>query len=127
MSLLVNNSFKSHSGLDLDFKIDCDALTDFDLETLASIVSKKYSFSDVFGIPMGGLRFAAALDKYCTKNSFDVLVVDDVMTTGNSFRDFKNEWFLDDDNVIGITIFSRGYKNTPEWVNSIFTLNSNFN
>ena len=55
MNLFVKENFISHSGNKLDFKIECDALTDEDIECIAYIISKKYTFSNVFGIPRGRL------------------------------------------------------------------------
>ena len=87
--------FTSHAGLSLGWKIECDDLTDNDLETLANLVSKQVKFGSVYGIPRGGVRLAKALEQYCIPYDtalYDImwyprLVVDDVFTTGKSIRD----------------------------------------
>ena len=114
MNLFERKTFNSHSGLPLQWKVECDALTDKDLSTLAFLVSLKFQFGTVIGVPTGGLRFAAALQPYCT--SGPRLVVDDVLTTGNSIMEYKE---FDDD--IGVVIFSRGI--CPDWVTPIFHTN----
>lgn len=53
MNLFVDHSFVSNSGNPLDFKIDCDALSDDDLATLAIIIAKRIKFGAVEGIPHG--------------------------------------------------------------------------
>ncbi len=95
MSLFKLGEFTSHSGLQLSYKIDCDALTDEDVECCAKLISQVYTFTDVHGIDTGGTRLARALVKYCTTNEkHTLLIVDDVMTTGFSitkaYDTFKN-------------------------------------
>ncbi len=119
MTLFVNEPFVARSGSVLDWKIDCDALTDSDLATLAQQVAGWLSFSCVVGVPRGGLRFAAALELYlklCPHPT--VLIVDDVLTTGQSMEKMKARfpaYF-----VIGVVIFARGM--CPGWVKPIFQL-----
>lgn len=115
MNLFENKSFISHSGFSLSFKINCDALSDEDIETLADIIAKKFSFSKIYGVPRGGLRLANALEKYLSPNG-PVLIVDDVLTTGKSMEEAK-EKFLNED-VIGVVIFARG--RCPFWVRTLF-------
>jgi hypothetical protein len=117
MNLFERKTFNSHSGLPLQWKIECDALTVEDLSTLAFLVSLKYRFGSVVGVPTGGLRFASALQPYCT--SGPRLIVDDVLTTGKSINEYKK---FDDD--IGVVIFSRG--SCPDWVTPIFEVSNEF-
>lgn len=105
--------FISHAGKKMEWKIECDDLTDDDLETLAYVVSKKLTFGSVYGIPRGGVRFAKMLERYCTEGGR--LLVDDVFTTGMSMDAEHRE------GDAGLVIFSRG--ETPDWVTSIFKLN----
>lgn len=121
------NKFKLHSGRKSDFKIDCDALTDEDLAALAKKVSQSHlRFREVIGIPKGGLRFAEALKPYCRRRG-DILIVDDVYTSGGSMRDFMeataatlagNTDSLEFDRYMrslrGLVIFSRGYVDVDE-------------
>lgn len=120
-------SFTSHSGLYLSFKIDCDALTDADLDCLARVYAGPEGhpggryFCRVEGIPRGGIRFAEALRRYVDlrENHAYVLIADDVLTTGKSFatwkRHYQNEQYLH-----GVVIFARGP--CPYWITPIFTM-----
>lgn len=128
MTLFKNESFISHAGLSLPFKIDCDSLTAKDLATLASIVSSKMKFKLAIGIPRGGDLFAMHLLTYADCNETDYIIVDDVCTTGKSFEDFKkiyvDTYKIPEKNIKGICIYARG--ECPSWVSPIFTLNSLF-
>lgn len=108
-----------HSGSKSNFKIDCDFLTDDDIECLAFLVSKKYNFKEVIGIPRGGVRFAKSLGKYCKPKSKIILLVDDILTTGNSIVRKREEIAVSNSVIIGIVIFSRN-KYSPKWVHPIF-------
>ncbi len=110
MDLFVSKHFVSHAGKDLSFKIDCDALSDEIIETFASVVAKTFKFGTVYGIPSGGLRFAKALEKYKSESS-QILIVDDVLTTGASMETARRKFGL---NAIGIVIFARGA--CPSWI-----------
>ncbi len=116
MTLFKNEKVISHAGLHLPFKIECDALTEEDIETIAAIISRKYKFRAVCGIPRGGIRLAAALQKYLSNEGL-VLIVDDVLTTGLSMEDARRQIGGD---AFGIVIFARG--KCPEWVKPIFQL-----
>ena len=115
-TLFENGEFKSHSGLTLSFKINCDALSDKDIEILADIIRKKFKFSKVFGVPRGGVRLANALKKYLSEEG-PVLVVDDVLTTGKSMEEAKTKFPRED--VLGVVIFARSL--CPVWVRPMFT------
>lgn len=111
------------SGKVSDYKIDCDALTDADLECLAYLISKKYYFSQVIGVPSGGNRLAAALKKYELYNDervyMKVLLVDDVLTTGHSMERLAaviSEKYI----VQGVVIIARG--KCPHWVTPILQM-----
>ena len=116
MALFRNEAFVSHSGLRLSFKIECDALTEDDIETLAAIIGSKHLFGDVYGVPRGGLRLASALQKY---RSIDgpTLIVDDVFTTGASMEKARRET---GENSFGVVAFSRA--RCPAWITPIFQL-----
>ena len=67
MNLIIDGEFIAHSGGSLPFKIDCDALSDAELDTLAKQYAKTVHgqvFGEIVGVPRGGLRFAAVLQKY---------------------------------------------------------------
>lgn len=109
--------FVSHSGLKLDWKINCNALTDNDYKTLAYIIFKKYSFKDVVSIPTGGNKLRKFLIPYKNKNSPTILIVDDVLTTGKSML---KEMAKYPQPKLGLVIFARG--KLPLGVYSIFSL-----
>lgn len=114
-------NFTSHSGLKLDWKIDCDALRLKDWEALANIISKQFKFKTVVGVPTGGLLLQSYLRKYQDKTSDITLIVDDVCTTGHSLEQEKAKH---SGKVQGVVIFNRG--NCPKWVVPLFDLNKRF-
>lgn len=117
-SLLLLESFISHSGKKLDFKIECDFLTDDDLKVFVYIILKKYNFSKVVGIPRGGIRLSNMLKQHQNSESKNILIVDDVLTTGGSMEKMKSKFV--NKNIKGVVIFSRG--ETPDWIDPIFQL-----
>jgi orotate phosphoribosyltransferase len=123
--LFQQKCFKMHSGGIAQYKIECNALTDEDLNTLAWIVAQKTrqltwhngsGIKSVYGIPYGGVRLADALEKYIDpKGSLD-LIVDDVLTTGKSMELAKEQG----KGSVGVVIFARGP--CPSWVKPIFQM-----
>lgn len=84
--------FQLASGRMSKFKIDCDALTPDDWDCLAVLLLDLVApFSEVHGVPTGGLAFADALRPHVDPGSSFVLVVDDVWTTGGSMREFIHD------------------------------------
>ena len=117
--LFVAGDFTAHSGKVLPFKIDCDALSDVDLSTCAFLISELVPpFSDVQGVPRGGLRIAKALEPFAVEDA-GLLIVDDVWTTGGSMREYRG-----DVDAYGAVIFARGP--LDDWVSSLFNLNASF-
>lgn len=119
MNLFQTGNFKLNSGKTSKFKIECDALSDAEIELFAELISDKVRFKTVVGIPRGGLRLAKALEKYCTTdNTFPlptpVLVVDDVLTTGNSMEKYHTN------QTKGFVIFARG--KCPKWIDALFKM-----
>lgn len=117
LTLFKTEEFISHAGLRLDWKIECDALTDEDLATLAKVGAKMVGeFGSVYGIPSGGLKFAKALHQYITPGG-PRLIVDDVLTTGKSMKEVHREY-----NDKGLVIFARS---KPDyWIDAIFQFNA---
>jgi len=122
MCMLIKcGRFKSHSGLDLSFKIECDALGYEDVQCIARLIAEVQSFRYVHGIPRGGIKLAVALRDYTDDSSNTMLIVDDVLTTGRSMEKAKEIYESTGLNVVGWVIFARG--EVPEWINAVFTLN----
>ncbi len=116
MNLFQSGNFKLHSGRSSAWKIDCDALTDADIETLALMMREILPpFRRVEGVPRGGLRLAAAMQEYTTKSD-RTLIVDDVLTTGASMERQRSGRGVD--NIIGAVIFARGP--CPFWITPLF-------
>lgn len=121
--LFVLEDFVMHSGGIGHYKIECDALTDSDWATLAYMISEKVNFKFVRGVPTGGLKLQNALFKYRDPNSKTFLIVDDVLTTGNSMNEFKSffEGCIDGvDEIIGAVVFARDV--CPDWVMPLFRM-----
>lgn len=122
IDLFRKGDFQLHSG-DLSwFKIDCNALTDNDIEFLADYIIKElgFKFEYASGIPTGGLRLANALNKRANGDVNTILIVDDVFTTGKSIEEHK-KLFKSPDIIIGcVVVFAR--KKCPEWITPIFQM-----
>lgn len=119
MSLFIKQDITLNSGLKSGFKIECDALTDEDIECLAHLISKTVKFSFVVGVPTGGLRLAKALEQYRTPDyKLPTLICDDVLTTGGSM---EREKIKQKHSCIGAVIFARG--RCPNWVTPLLQLN----
>ena len=111
--------FTLHSGKESNFKIECDALTDDDLETIAALIGEKIDFCLAIGVPTGGEALAEALVKYQNYKKSDVtLIVDDVLLTGESMEEFHYDIFGKEN--IGVVIFSRG--SCSDWITPIFQM-----
>ena len=121
--LFKTGVFTSHSGAELLWKIECDALTDEDWETLAGIVANKWQFSSVEGIPRGGLKFADALHHHMTPDTATHLIVDDVFTTGASMSEALHRVSITGANidVLGFVVFARGDVSSFPWVKPMWT------
>lgn len=119
--LFIDSEFTSHSGLLLPFKIDCDALTDGDLDTLAAAIARRVrAFRSALGVPRGGVRLADALRPYAAGvRTYPFLIVDDVLTTGKSMEEARDRAGA---NSIGAVIFARGP--CLEWITPLFIENT---
>lgn len=85
MNLFQLGAFTGAAGKLLDWKIECDALTDEDWATVAEVSARRLMpFGRVVGVPTGGLKLAEKFERYVHPRSPCVLVVDDVWTTGKS-------------------------------------------
>ena len=116
LNLFQTGKFKLHSGKTSNFKINCDALTDDDLETFAQLISNNLDWNIVIGVPTGGKALANKLVQYNNPKSINVLIVDDVLTTGASMEQYQFIDFV----RIGVVIFARGP--CPDWIAPIFQM-----
>jgi orotate phosphoribosyltransferase len=110
-----------HSGEKSDFKIECDTLTSEDIETLAYLISKRFEFNGVYGIPTGGIKIANALKKYINKGATYYLIVDDVLTTGTSMEESADK-FKYREPIIGVVLFARNRHPISEWIYPMFSM-----
>jgi RIO-like serine/threonine protein kinase len=80
------------------------------------MISERCRFKDVWGIPSGGTKLRNALSFYCQDdNSLPTLIVDDVLTTGQSMEETRHYVHGD---VIGYVVFARG--ECPDWIKALF-------
>ena len=115
--------FKSHSGLDLSWKIEMDALSDPEWFTLSKMILElSPPFKEAVGIPRGGMKLGNLLNSHGTgKRKDPILIVDDVLTTGLSMEEFKQKrhWRNPTD-YIGWVVFAR--VKCPDWVTALFQM-----
>jgi hypothetical protein len=121
VSLFESGLFDLHSGERSVFKIDCDFLRGEDWLTLAKlIVTRVPIYGSVEGVPSGGLKLASCLDKYRVAGSTGLLIVDDVLTTGNSMEAHRAGRL-----AYGAVVFARN--ECASWITPLFTLNTSLN
>ena len=126
MNLFQSGLYKSHSGLMLNGKIECDALSYEDLLCVARWIGQNIRFGVVEPVHNGGDPLANYLHVYADKSAPMVLIADDVLTTGASMEKAKEriEKKYPIAPVIGVVLFSRGI--CPDWVFPVFTMNQMF-
>src|SRR5690349_10053013 len=107
-TLFQRGEFTLSSGATTGWQIDCDALSDADIESLAQLAASRVgNFSRVEYAGAGARRFAEALRKHAT--SGPVLLAGDVLVTGATMEDYRN-----DRDLLGVVIFARG--DCPAWI-----------
>lgn len=127
MNLFQSGTFTLNSGHTSSWKVECDALTLSDWETLATIAHQELGlpeFGKVVGIPRGGIALGRSMEKYITPNCDRVLICDDVWTTGGSMTRMRQEQWSDSDGlktISGLVAFARGPIDV-DWVKAIWTL-----
>ena len=124
MNLFQSINFKSHSGLDLEWKIDMDALDDPDWFTIAKMIMERTPpFKEAVGIPEGGVKLGDLLNQHATGNESDpICIVDDVLTTGGSMEYFlsQNQRNRRPFTAIGWVVIARNQ--CPSWVKALFQM-----
>ena len=123
IELFQKVDFKSHSGLDLTWKIEMDALSHGEWECIAQMIMELTPpFKEAIGIPRGGNILGKLMNRHGTgKREDPICIVDDVLTTGGSMNEFKTkrQW-RNPSKYIGWVVFSRSQ--TPHWVNALFQM-----
>ena len=122
VDLFQKINFISHAGIPMSYKIECDGISKDEWSALAEMIMdfEKRPFSKVVGIPRCGLPLQWALEPYITEGNHPWMVVDDVYTTGTSFREFcttKETMF-----AIKWVIFARKPINPNDDVNVLFQM-----
>jgi orotate phosphoribosyltransferase len=110
--------FRSHSGLLLPYKINCDDFTDEDWHGCAEIIRRVFTFRCVIGVPTGGVKLQKALVPFESSDG-PILIVDDVFTTGRSMEEFRLKYR---EPVIGAVIFAR--ISCPHWIHPLFEVSA---
>ena len=123
IDLFQKVDFKSHSGLDLSWKIEMDALTPNEWDCIAHMIMElSRPFQKAIGIPRGGTFLGKLLDKHSTGKSSPPICNDhDVLTNGGSMNDFKRkkQW-REPTEYIGWVVFARGP--VPIWIDALFRM-----
>ena len=123
--LFQSIDFTSHSGLDLTWKIEMNALSDPEWFTISKMILElSPPFKEAIGIPTGGTKLGSLLNAHGTgKRKDPICIVDDVLTTGNSMKEFmtKRSW-RNPTKYIGWVVFARG--KCPNWVTALFQMPS---
>ncbi len=120
--LFVEEDFIGHSGGELHWKIECDAITSPEWKCIARMIfeRERRPFQAAIGIPRGGVELGRWLNEYSTQNQeHPYLIVDDVLTTGGSMDEYKKEHF-DGKESFGWVVFAR--KQPQPWVKALFQM-----
>ena len=120
--LFVEEDFIGHSGGELHWKIECDALFPNEWKCIAKMIMEHETrpFQAAIGIPRGGIKLGQYLNEYSTQNRNDpYLIVDDVLTTGGSMIEYRETHFKNK-SVIGWVLFARSKPH--DWIKALFQM-----
>ena len=120
--LFVEEDFIGHSGGELHWKIECDAITSPEWKCIARMIfeRERRPFQAAIGIPRGGVELGRWLNEYSTQNpEHPYLICDDVLTTGGSMDEYKEEHFNGKESF-GWVVFAR--KQPQPWVKALFQM-----
>jgi len=123
--LFQSKNFKSHSGLDLTWKIECDVLSDPEWFTIKKMILEVTPpFREAIGIPRGGIKLGDLLNEHATGKEEDpICIVDDVLTTGESMVDYREEMDIErwqKSCALGWVVFAR--VKPPKWIKALFQM-----
>lgn len=117
-SIFQSGNFIIASGTETTWRINIEELAFGDMQTLAALIAQRVPpFSDVLGVPTGGIAIAMALRPHITVGDGPLLLVDDVLTTGDSMRKMRPAR-----PHIGYVIFDRSQGRRPAWIGALWTL-----
>ena len=126
MDLFQSVNFKSHSGLNLTWKIEMDALSEQDWFTIKKMIMEiTPPFREAVGIARGGVKLGDLLNEHATGKEGDpICIVDDVLTTGGSMEYFLTQYQRNRRpfTAIGWVVFAR--TQCPPWVKALFQMPS---
>ena len=123
--LFQEEDFIGHSGGQLHWKIEMDALEDEEWKCIARMIMEIETrpFCSAIGIPSGGLKLSVYLNDYSTQDENDpYLICDDVLTTGGSMDYFINQYFKNrkPQGYFGWVVFAR--TQPAEWIKPLFQM-----
>jgi hypothetical protein len=128
----VPGEFTSHSGRRLPFKIEADHYTEREMDLFGELIVTrlwgKHHIERVIGMPKsrpGGRDNGGILAQYVRRHLTPraggwTLIVDDVLTTGNSMEAMRRKAEAAGHFCIGAVIDARGL--LPPWIRAIQTL-----
>lgn len=123
INLFQTVNFRSHSGQELTWKIEADALSAQEWYTIkCMILDLSAPFREAIGIPRGGTQLGQLLNQHGTGNKSDpILIVDDVLTTGGSMLEYQRQRaFRNPTEYIGWVVFARN--KPPKWCRALFQM-----
>lgn len=107
------------SGLISGWRINFERLDDSSVWCFAAQIAQQIGeFGRVEGVPTGGDRLAECLSRWLQPNSDRLLIVDDVLTTGESIRRKRNGRL-----AVGWVVFDRSAEfsaTRPQWVHALW-------
>ena len=123
--LFQEEDFIGHSGGQLHWKIEMDALEDEEWKCIARMIMEIETrpFCSAIGIPRGGLKLSVYLNDYSTQDENDpYLICDDVLTTGGSMDYFVDQYFRNrkPQGYFGWVVFAR--TQPAEWIKPLFQM-----
>lgn len=122
--LFQEHDFIGHSGGQLHWKIEMDALDNAEWKCIATMIMElTQPFQEAIGIPRGGVKLGELLNEHSTGNpEHPICIVDDVLTTGGSFNYFIDQYLRNREPVpyIGWCVFARSQP--PSWVKALFQM-----